>query len=247
MSSATVVDWRSTVVREVTAVLGEGKALTGDWEAFADRWRFEGYVGGIGAIRRGERPFTTADALHREKLDELLAEVGNPLDEAEAEHLNRVWHRLDPWPDSVGGLGRLRKRFIVSTLSNGNHALLVNMAKHSGLPWDSILSADLLGHFKSDPETYLSAARALTLEPAQVMMVAAHKPDLEAASACGLHTALRPPPPRARLAARRPGAGRPLRLQRHRLPRPRHAARLLTRHPRGAPRRGAGASPSPVW
>ena len=190
----TVVDWRTTVIREVTATLGEGKGLEADWETFADRWRFEGYVGGIGAIRRGERPFTTADALHREKLDELLAEVGDPLDEAEAEHLNRVWHRLDPWPDSVGGLGRLRKRFIVSTLSNGNYALLVNMAKHSGLPWDSILSADLLGHFKSDPETYLSAARTLTLEPGQVMMVAAHKPDLEAASACGLHTAFVPRP-----------------------------------------------------
>ena len=190
----TVVDWRSTVTREVTAVLGEGKGLTGDWEAFADRWRFEGYVGGIQAIRRGERPFTTADALHREKLDELLAEHGSPLDETEAAELNRVWHRLDPWPDSVGGLGRLRKRFTVSTLSNGNFALLVNMAKHSGLPWDSILSADLLGHFKSDPESYLSAARALTLEPGQVMMVAAHKPDLEAASACGLHTAFVPRP-----------------------------------------------------
>lgn len=190
----TVVDWRGAVIREVTAALGEGKGLTADWEAFADRWRFEGYVGGIGEIRRGERPFTTADALHRAKLEELLAELGNPLDEAETERLNRVWHRLDPWPDSVGGLGRLRKRFVVSTLSNGNYALLVNMAKYSGLPWDSILSADLLGHFKSDPETYLSAARALTLEPGQVMMVAAHKADLEAAAACGLHTAFVPRP-----------------------------------------------------
>ena len=190
----TVVDWRSTVIREVTAALGEAKGLSADWETFADRWRFEGYVGGIQAIRRGERPFTTADALHRAKLDELLAELGNPLDEAETVDLNRVWHRLDPWPDSVGGLGRLRKRFTVSTLSNGNFALLVNMAKHSGLPWDSILSADLLGHFKSDPESYLSAARALTLDPGQVMMVAAHKPDLEAASACGLHTAFVPRP-----------------------------------------------------
>ena len=190
----TVVDWRSTVIREVTAALGEGKGLDADWGAFADRWRFEGYVGGIQAIRRGERPFTTADALHRAKLDELLGELGNPLDEAEAADLNRVWHRLDPWPDSVGGLRRLGTRFTVSTLSNGNLALLVNMAKHSGLPWDCFLSADLLGHFKSDPETYLSAARALTLDPAQVMMVAAHKPDLEAAGACGLRTAFVPRP-----------------------------------------------------
>ncbi len=185
----TVVDWRTTVTRELAGTLGEGKGLDADWEAIAARWRFEGYVGGIQAIRAGERPFTTADALHREKLDEILAELGNPLDEAEAAELNRVWHRLDPWPDSVGGLGRLRKRFIVSTLSNGNYALLVNMAKYTGLPWDSFLSADLLGHFKSDPETYLSAARALSLEPGQVMMVAAHKADLDAAAGCGLHTA----------------------------------------------------------
>ena len=190
----TVVDWRSTVTRELAATLGQGKGLTADWEALAARWRFEGYVGGIGAIRSGERPFTTADALHREKLDEILAELGNPLDKDEAEELNRVWHRLDPWPDSVGGLGRLRKRFVVSTLSNGNFALLVNMAKHSGLPWDGFLSADLLGHFKSDPETYLSAARALSLEPGQVMMVAAHKADLDAAAGCGLHTAFVPRP-----------------------------------------------------
>ena len=190
----TVVDWRSTVIREVRTVLGEEKGLDGDWETFADRWRFEGYVGGIGAIRRGERPFTTADALHRAKLDELLGELGSPLDEAESEHLNRVWHRLDPWPDSVGGLRRLGTRFTVSTLSNGNLALLVNMAKHSGLPWDCFLSADLLGHFKSDPETYLGAARALSLEPGQVMMVAAHKADLDAASACGLRTAFVPRP-----------------------------------------------------
>ncbi len=190
----TVVDWRTTVIREVTALLGEAKGLTGDWDTFADRWRHEGYIGGIGAIRRGERPFTTAAALHREKLDELLAEHGSPLDDAEAAHLNRVWHRLDPWPDSVGGLARLRSRFVASTLSNGNLALLVNMAKYSGLPWDAFLSADLLGHFKSDPEAYLAAARALTLEPHEVMMVAAHKADLEAASACGLRTAYVPRP-----------------------------------------------------
>ena len=189
----TVVDWRTTVIREVSTALA-AKGVEADCEAFADRWRFEGYVGGIQAIRRGERAFTTADALHREKLDELLADLGSPLDGAEAAELNRVWHRLDPWPDSPGGLGRLRTRFIVSTLSNGNLALLVNMAKHSGLPWDCFLSADLLGHFKSDPETYRSAARALTLEPGQVMMVAAHKADLDAAAACGLRTAFVPRP-----------------------------------------------------
>ena len=190
----TVVDWRSTVIREVTALLGGGKGLEGDWEAFADRWRIEGYVEGIGQIRRGERAFTTADALHRAKLDELLAELGDPLGEPEAEDLNRVWHRLDPWPDAIGGLARLRSRFIVSTLSNGNFALLVNMAKHAGLPWDCFLSADLIGHFKSDPESYLAAARLLGLEPEQVMMVAAHKADLEAASGVGLRTAFVPRP-----------------------------------------------------
>ena len=206
----TVVDWRSTVVREVTATLGEGKGLDGDWEAFADRWRFEGYVGGIQAIRRGERPFTTADALHREKLDELLGELGSPLDEAEAAELNRVWRRLEPWPDSVTGLRRLRTRWYVFTLSNGNFALLAEMAKRADLRWDGILSADLLGHFKSDPETYLSAARALSLEPGQVMMVAAHKADLEAARACGLRTAFVPRPrehPRVELADIEPDDG----------------------------------------
>ena len=190
----TVVDWRSTVIREVTAVLGDGKGVDGDWTTFADRWRFEGYIAGIGEARRGERPFTTADALHRAKLDDLLTELGNPLSESEADELNRVWHRLDPWPDSVGGLGRLRSRFVVSTLSNGNFALLVNMAKHAGLPWDCFLSADLIGHFKADPESYLGAARFLSLEPEQVMMVAAHKPDLEAARAVGLRTAFVPRP-----------------------------------------------------
>ena len=190
----TVVDWRSAVVREVSATLGKDKGLAGDWEAFADRWRFEGYVAGIGAIRRGERPFATADALHRAKLDELLAELGDPLDEAERDRLNRVWRRLDPWPDSVGGLKRLGGRFILSTLSNGNLALLVDMARHCGLPWDCILSADLLGHFKSDPQAYRSAARLLALEPREVMMVAAHKADLDAAGACGLRTAFVPRP-----------------------------------------------------
>ncbi len=190
----TVVDWRSAVVREVAATLGEGMGLDGDWEAFADRWRFEGYIDGIGAIRRGERPFTTADALHRARLDALLAEHGAALDEAQTERLNHVWSRLDPWPDSIGGLRRLGAHFIVSTLSNGNLSLLVNMAKHAGLPWDCFLSADLLGHFKPDPETYLAAARALSLEPRQVMMVAAHKADLEAARACGLAAAFVPRP-----------------------------------------------------
>ncbi len=193
----TVVDWRSSVIRELQTV-GARHGVTADWGAFVDAWRYEGYIGGIARINRGELPFMTTDELHRRKLDELLPAYGlDDLPEAERADLNRAWHRLDPWPDSVPGLWRLKQRWIISTLSNGNVALLVNMAKRAGLPWDCVLGADLLGAFKPKPEAYLAGARALGLEPGQVMLVAAHKADLKAAQAAGLRTAFIPRPAEA--------------------------------------------------
>jgi 2-haloacid dehalogenase len=146
-------------------------------------------------VRRGELPWTNIDALHRMVLDELLVKYSiTSLSEADKDYLNRVWHRLTAWPDAIPGLTRLRARYMLATLSNGNVALLTNMAKYAGLPWDCILSAELMQHYKPDPETYLGAAALLGLRPEQVMMVAAHKGDLRAAQAVGLHTAFVPRP-----------------------------------------------------
>ena len=184
----TVVDWRGSIIRECRA-LGRNKRLAVDWEAFADAWR-AGYRPAMARVRSGELPWMTIDQLHRMILDELLARFAiDNLVEEEIDHLNRVWHRLQPWPDARRGLARLKRRYVLATLSNGNLALLVNMAKHAGLPWDCVLSAELFRHYKPDPETYLGAAAMLGLEPGEVMMVAAHKDDLRAAKACGLATA----------------------------------------------------------
>lgn len=184
----TVVDWRSSVIRE-GAALGKAKGITVDWPRFADAWR-GGYGPAMERVRRGELPWTNIDALHRMMLDRLLAEFGiTGWSEAEKDHLNRVWHRLAPWPDAVAGLQRLRRRFTLATLSNGNVALLVNMAKNAGLPWDCILSAELARRYKPDREVYQMAADLLGLAPQQVMMVAAHKGDLRASRAAGFRTA----------------------------------------------------------
>lgn len=184
----TVVDWRSTIIREGEALSRE-KGLALDWAAFADAWR-SGYGPSMGRVRTGELPWTNIDALHRMILDELLVRFNiTGLNEAEIDHLNRVWHRLEPWPDAVSGLTRLRERYIVATLSNGNMALLVNMAKNAGLPWDCILSAELAGQYKPDWEVYQMAADLLSLQPYEVMMVAAHNGDLRAARRVGFPTA----------------------------------------------------------
>ncbi len=189
----TVVDWRSTVIREGRA-LGRAKGLEVDWAAFADAWR-DGYGPAMNRVRTGELQWKTIDELHRLILDGLLERFAiTGLDEAEKDDLNRVWHRLDPWPDAVQGLTRLKSRFIIASLSNGNVALLVNMSKHGGLPWDAVLSAELAGRYKPDREVYLKAADLLGLEPAAVMMVAAHKGDLRAAAKAGLRTAFVPRP-----------------------------------------------------
>ncbi|HEY8070138.1 MAG TPA: haloacid dehalogenase type II [Burkholderiales bacterium] len=184
----TVVDWRGSIIRECRA-LGRRKKLAVDWDAFADAWR-AGYRPAMARVRSGELPWMNIDQLHRMILDELLARFAiEGLTEDEIDHLNRVWHRLDPWPDARRGLALLKRRHVIATLSNGNMALLVNMAKHARLPWDCVLSAELFRHYKPDPEAYLGAAAMLGFEPAEVMLVAAHKDDLRAAQACGLAAA----------------------------------------------------------
>ena len=184
----TVTDWRSTIIREGTE-LGRVKGLRIDWARFADAWR-AGYEPAMGRVRRGELPWANIDSLHRVILDQLLGEFRiTGLSEDEKDDLNRVWHRLQPWPDGAAGLERLRRRFIVAALSNGNMALLTNMAKNADLPWDCILSAELARHYKPDPEVYLMAADLLGLHPEQMMMVAAHPHDLHGAQAVGFKTA----------------------------------------------------------
>ncbi len=184
----TVVDWRSSIIRE-GQMLSATKGFDVDWAEFADRWR-GGYGPAMNQVRNGELPWTKIDALHRMILDELLEEYSiSGLSEAEIDHFNRAWHRLSPWPDTVGGLNRLKTRYVIATLSNGNVSLLTNMAKNAGLPWDAVLSAELARHYKPDPQAYLTAAELLSLPPEQVMMVAAHPGDLRAAARAGLRTA----------------------------------------------------------
>ena len=184
----TVVDWRGSLIREGKALAAQ-KQLDVDWGAFADAWR-GGYRPAMDKVRKGALPWMNIDRLHRMILDDLLQQFGiEGLTESEKDQFNRAWHRLKPWPDSVRGLKRLKKKFVISTLSNGNVSLLTNMAKNAGLPWDCVLSAELFHHYKPDPESYLGAAAMLGFRPDEVMLVAAHKDDLRAAKACGLHTA----------------------------------------------------------
>jgi 2-haloacid dehalogenase len=189
----TVVDYRSSIISEGEA-LGKAKGLTVDWAKFADAWR-GGYAPAMDRVRKGELPWTKLDALHRMMLDKVLVDFGvKGLSEAETDRLNRVWHRLKPWPDAVGGLTRLKKKFVIAPLSNGNVALMVDMAKHAGLPWDCILGAELARHYKPDKEVYLAAAELLSLRPPEIMMVAAHQNDLRAAHGIGFRTAFVPRP-----------------------------------------------------
>ena len=184
----TVVDWRSSVTQEVEE-LAKRKGLTVDGAKFADAWR-AGYGPSMNRVRTGELPWTKLDRLHRMTLDRILLDFGiKGLSETETDALNRAWHRLRPWPDAVAGLTRYKKRFIIAPLSNGNISLMTDMAKHSGLPWDCILGAELARHYKPDREVYQSAADILDLTPAEIMMVAAHSGDLRAARDVGLRTA----------------------------------------------------------
>lgn len=187
----TVVDWREGVARDLGAFLRKHGAAGADPRAAADAWRRR-YQPAMEECRSGRRPFTRLDVLHRENLNAVLAECGidpEAVDAAELDHLNRAWHRLDPWPDSVPGLLRLKSRYVIAPLSNGNVALLLNMAKRAGLPWDAILGAEVAGAYKPQPEAYLRTADILGLRPGEVCLVAAHNGDLKAARACGLGTA----------------------------------------------------------
>ena len=184
----TVVDWRTSVTQEIEE-LARRKGLTVDGAKFADAWR-AGYRPSMDRVRTGELPWTKLDRLHRMTLDKILIDFRiTGLSEAETDALNRAWHRLRPWPDAVAGLTRLKKRFTIAPLSNGNISLMTAMAKHSGLPWDCILGAELVRHYKPDREVYQSAADILDLKAGEVMMVAAHSGDLRAARDVGLRTA----------------------------------------------------------
>jgi 2-haloacid dehalogenase len=185
----TVVDWRGSVV-EAGQRLSRPRGWRIDWGTFADLWRREGYLDPTAQIARGERPWERVDILHRRKLDELLVRFGlDGLSEAEIAEFNRIWHRLTPWPDVIPALHRLRKRFLIAPLSNGDFALLTNMAKHAGLPWDCIVSTELFKRFKPDPQAYRDAVDLLDLDSTTAMMVSAHPVDLEGARSAGLRTA----------------------------------------------------------
>lgn len=183
----TVVDWRSSVIEELEQ-FGRSKDLSRDWAELADLWR-QGYGDGTRRVNEGADDWVPVDVIHRRKLDQLLHQFQiRELREHEIDRLNQVWHRLNPWPDSVEGLARLRYRYTVSTLSNGGVGLLVNMAKFGGLPWDCVLSSEMFGKYKPDPSVYAGAARLLGLAPEKVGMVAAHGHDLLGAKRVGLRT-----------------------------------------------------------
>jgi 2-haloacid dehalogenase len=190
----TCTDWRGSIIREIDAA-AQAKGLTVDSSAMADEWRREGYIRGIARIRAGETPYVSSDDLFRGKLDELLPKFGlSGLTEDEIVDLAHAWRRLDPWPDTVPGLLQLKRKYTISTLSNGSFATLTTMAKRAGMPWDCIISTELRRTFKPEREAYLLAGVLLDLEPDQVMLVAAHESDLKGAQAAGLHTALVPRP-----------------------------------------------------
>ena len=190
----TVVDWRTSVSRDL-ADFGRKKAIVGiDWLEFAIEWR-KLYQPSMDEVRSGRRPFTILDVLHRESLQKLIVRYGiKGLSEADVDHMNRAWHRLDPWPDVAEGLTCLKTRFIIAPCSNGNIALMVNLAKRAGLPWDCILGAETARAYKPMPDAYLNSCRQLGLAPSSVLMVAAHNHDLKAAKAQGMKTAFVPRP-----------------------------------------------------
>ena len=188
----TVVDWRTSIAREGRA-FGERHGIETDWDRFADDWRGL-YQPSLARVRDGERPWTRLDDLHRESLRTLLERRGvvvgkGGVSDASVDEFNRAWHRLDPWPDAVEGLTRLKRRYVLATLSNGNVALLVNMAKRAGLPWDAVLGAEVARRYKPQPDAYLTTADLLGLSPGECMMVAAHNDDLRAAGSLGFRTA----------------------------------------------------------
>ena len=188
----TVVDWRTSLINDLTS-WSASRGVKADWETLVDAWR-QAYMPSMDTVRHHpERGFVKLDTLHRQSLEILVEKFGIAgLTDDDLHHMNLGWHRLHPWQDSVAGLQRLKTRYIISPLSNGNVALLTNMAKFGGLPWDLVMSAELFKHYKPDPESYLGACDMLGLKPDQVMMVAAHNNDLAAAQKCGLKTGFVP-------------------------------------------------------
>jgi 2-haloacid dehalogenase len=184
----TLVDWRTSIAREAKALL-EPKGATLDWPAFADAWRGE-YQGAMEDVRSGRIAFCKLDVLHRRNLDTTLAKFGvGGLAEEDKRNLNLAWHRLDAWPDVASGLGRLKRKFLLAPVSNGNISLMVDLARRNNLPWDTILGAEIAGDYKPKPKVYLASAAAFDLAPDACMMVAAHSNDLAAAAALNLRTA----------------------------------------------------------
>lgn len=187
----TVVDWRGSIVQEATAFLAKHDAAHIQAGAFADAWVGR-YDASVEVVRRGDRPFVPLDVLNRENLEATLDAFGltpSFFPSAELDALNLAWHRLQPWPDAVEGISRLKRRFIVAPLSDGNTRMMVDMAKHSGLPWDTILGADVSRAYKPMPQVYLRACELFGVAPNQAMLIAAHDYDLQAARECGLRTA----------------------------------------------------------
>lgn len=183
----TLVDWRGSLIAELGA-FGAGRGIAADWTRLVDAWR-GAYVPSMDRVRRGELPWTKLDDLHRGSLDRLVAEQGiEGLHEADRAHLALAWHRLDPWPDTVPGLARLKPHFVLAPLSNGNVSLLIDLARRAPLPWDAVFGADVFRRYKPDPQTYLGACALLGLQPGEVMMCAAHNGDLAAARRLGLRT-----------------------------------------------------------
>jgi 2-haloacid dehalogenase len=183
----TVVDWRGSIIRELRGA-GRRLGLKADWDEMADAWR-AGYRPAMDRVRSGEQPWRNIDTIHREILANLLSARRVCMSKADVLHLNAAWHRLRPWPDAVAGLKRLKRRFVIGTLSNGNVALLVDVAKSAGLPWDCVLSAEMFQGYKPDRKVYLGAAALMGVAPRELMLVAAHKDDLAGGRACGLQTA----------------------------------------------------------
>ena len=183
----TVVDWRGSLIEDLPK-LGKKHGLDTDWTSFADDWRGL-YQPQMARVRKGELPWTRIDDLHREAFEMLLKKRGlkHP-GEAGAWEFTHLWHKLRPWPDSIEGIGMMKKKYVVATLSNGNVALLINMAKHSGIPWDHCFSGETFRHYKPDPESYLTAAELLSIKPGELMLAAAHAGDLNAARKNGLRT-----------------------------------------------------------
>jgi 2-haloacid dehalogenase len=184
----TLVDWRSSIAREAEALL-KPRGIALDWPAFADAWRGE-YQGALEEVRSGRSPYCKLDVLHRRNLEITLKKFGvATLSEDDKRELNLAWHRLDAWPDVPPGLARLKRKYLLAPVSNGNIALMADLARRNNFPWDAILGADIAHDFKPKPRVYLAAADAFDLEPDACMMVAAHSKDLAAAAALGLRTA----------------------------------------------------------